>query len=189
RHHHNHGSARHNEFYRSHSGTSSVTISNDATGRRPVTRMLNRFGGASVRAAKRGLPRTATNSRLWNWLVAVGTTIADRPPHRSVRAELPHTAPTSDGWRQIACRDRDARFGAEESISRRAVAGCPIPVSAAGSVGAILAATAGIDVPEIVPALRCFPAQRDSGNTLPRPVSAIRLRPRPAHASSGAAPA
>jgi ferredoxin-NADP reductase len=25
--------------------------------------------------------------------VAVGTVIADRPPHRSVRAELPHTAP------------------------------------------------------------------------------------------------
>ena len=25
--------------------------------------------------------------------VAVGTAIADRPPHRSVRAELPHTAP------------------------------------------------------------------------------------------------
>src|ERR1017187_7284006 len=33
---------------------------------------------------------------------AVGTTIADRPPHRSVRAELPHTAPTSDDWRQDA---------------------------------------------------------------------------------------
>src|ERR1022692_4791600 len=33
---------------------------------------------------------------------AVGTTIADRPPHRSVRAELPHTAPTSDEWRQGA---------------------------------------------------------------------------------------
>ena len=28
---------------------------------------------------------------------AVGTIIADRPPHRSVRAELPHTAPTLDG--------------------------------------------------------------------------------------------
>src|SRR5450759_588483 len=28
--------------------------------------------------------------------VAVGTTIAGRPPHRSVRAELPHTAPTLD---------------------------------------------------------------------------------------------
>lgn len=26
--------------------------------------------------------------------VAVGTAIADRPPHRSVRAELPHTATT-----------------------------------------------------------------------------------------------
>jgi hypothetical protein len=28
--------------------------------------------------------------------VAVGTVIAGRPPHRSVRAELPHTAPTLD---------------------------------------------------------------------------------------------
>ena len=28
--------------------------------------------------------------------VAVGTAIADRPPHRSVRAALPHTAPTSE---------------------------------------------------------------------------------------------
>jgi hypothetical protein len=37
--------------------------------------------------------------------VAVGTDITARPPHRSVRAELPHTAPASDvgacrrGWR------------------------------------------------------------------------------------------
>jgi hypothetical protein len=29
-------------------------------------------------------------------LVAVGTTVARRPPHRSVHAALPHTAPTSD---------------------------------------------------------------------------------------------
>src|SRR5215471_17060754 len=29
-------------------------------------------------------------------LVAVGTVIADRPPHRSVRAELPHTVLTAD---------------------------------------------------------------------------------------------
>jgi hypothetical protein len=28
--------------------------------------------------------------------LAVGTTIADRPPHRSVRAELLHTAPILD---------------------------------------------------------------------------------------------
>jgi hypothetical protein len=37
--------------------------------------------------------------------VAVGTAIADRPPHRSVRAELPHTAPALDVSRQIARRD------------------------------------------------------------------------------------
>jgi hypothetical protein len=27
--------------------------------------------------------------------IAVGTLITERPPHRSVRAEFPHTAPTS----------------------------------------------------------------------------------------------
>ena len=42
--------------------------------------------------------RTAVTSRLSPVSpVAVGTIIADRPPHRSVRAELPHTAPTLDG--------------------------------------------------------------------------------------------
>jgi hypothetical protein len=34
-------------------------------------------------------------------LVAVGTTIADRPPHRAVRAALPHTAPTLEDWREV----------------------------------------------------------------------------------------
>jgi hypothetical protein len=29
------------------------------------------------------------------WVIAVGTLIAERPPHRSVRAQLRHTAPTS----------------------------------------------------------------------------------------------
>lgn len=29
----------------------------------------------------------------WLGLVAVGTPVARRPPHRSVRAALPHTAP------------------------------------------------------------------------------------------------
>ena len=38
--------------------------------------------------------------------VAVGTAIADRPPHRSVRAELPHTAPPLDGWRQSIAAPR-----------------------------------------------------------------------------------
>ena len=38
--------------------------------------------------------------------VAVGSAIADRPPRRSVRAALPHTAPTSDMWRRIAFPSR-----------------------------------------------------------------------------------
>jgi hypothetical protein len=33
--------------------------------------------------------------------VWVGTIIADRPPHRTVRAALPHTAPTLEGWREV----------------------------------------------------------------------------------------
>jgi hypothetical protein len=32
--------------------------------------------------------------------IAVGTVIADRPPHRSVRAELLHTALTGNGNRK-----------------------------------------------------------------------------------------
>ena len=51
--------------------------------------------------------------------IAVGTAISGRPPHRSVRAELLHTAPTFDvdvrsvlqdtdggyvGWGAIGCR-------------------------------------------------------------------------------------
>ena len=48
--------------------------------------------------------------------VAVGTAISGRPPHRSVRAELPHTALTLDIWLQTAALDRDEeRVGVEGS--------------------------------------------------------------------------
>ena len=40
--------------------------------------------------------------------IAVGTVIADRPPHRSVRAALPHTARTLDGDDHPARRGRAA---------------------------------------------------------------------------------
>jgi hypothetical protein len=43
--------------------------------------------------------------------VAVGTPIAERPPHRSVRAALPHTAPTLGVWRRSGCTARDAPRG------------------------------------------------------------------------------
>ena len=48
--------------------------------------------------------RTFTRNRLGaehnSHAVAVGTPVARRPPHRSVRAALPHTALTSGGWRR-----------------------------------------------------------------------------------------
>ena len=45
--------------------------------------------------------------------VAVGTDIADRPPRRSVRALLTHTALTPDARRQSARSGRDAPAGVE----------------------------------------------------------------------------
>src|SRR5262249_33274913 len=53
--------------------------------------------------------------------VAVGTTIAGRPPHRSVLAALPHTAPTLDELRRNVAWDRDARHGVLESSGQRSV--------------------------------------------------------------------
>ena len=49
--------------------------------------------------------------------VAVGTIIADRPPHGSVRAALPHTALTLDIWRQSEPTGKD-----EESVDEAASA-------------------------------------------------------------------
>ena len=51
--------------------------------------------------------------------VTVGTAIASCPPYRSVRAELPHTAPTLDEWCQIVRQDKDARSQDGVSIVRR----------------------------------------------------------------------
>jgi hypothetical protein len=47
-----------------------------------------------------------------NSFVAVGTSVTRRPPHRSVLAELLHTAPTADVWR------RSAGWDAGEGSSR-----------------------------------------------------------------------
>jgi hypothetical protein len=47
--------------------------------------------------------------------VAVGTTVTRRPPHRTVRAGLLHTAPTLDVWRQSARSDADAGYGRWEA--------------------------------------------------------------------------
>jgi transposase len=51
-----------------------------------------------VRISRRSISRCQMFSarRKTVGLVAVGTMVAHRPPHRSVHAELPHTAPTAD---------------------------------------------------------------------------------------------
>jgi hypothetical protein len=51
--------------------------------------------------------------------VTVGTAIASCPPYRSVRAELPHTAPTLDEWRRNARPGKDAGFEDVVAIVRR----------------------------------------------------------------------
>jgi hypothetical protein len=43
--------------------------------------------------------------------VAVGTIVADRPPHRTVRAALPHTAPTLEGLREVLLLARRSILG------------------------------------------------------------------------------
>ena len=69
-------------------------------------------------------PRTPTRLRAKK-RVAVGTDIADRPPRRSVRALLTHTALTSDAWRQSArsgkphCSCRMREFGLQAAIERQ----------------------------------------------------------------------
>src|SRR6266581_3250604 len=57
---------------------------------RPITMVVpfSAGGPGDVIARLLGSSMSAT-------LIAVGTLISERPPHRSVRAAFPHTAPTS----------------------------------------------------------------------------------------------
>ena len=57
--------------------------------------------------------------------IAVGTVIADRPPHRSVRAELPHTAPTSDDDLRTARWDKGGGLLASGASGGRVWRTCP----------------------------------------------------------------
>ena len=47
--------------------------------------------------------------------IAAGTIITDRPPHRTVRAAFPHTAPTLDEWRVLLLRAHRAILGTPTS--------------------------------------------------------------------------
>ena len=51
--------------------------------------------------------------------VAVGTEVTFCPPHRSVRAELPHTDPTSGVTHKSAPLDMGAYFGVVEQTAQQ----------------------------------------------------------------------
>ena len=75
-------------------------------------------------------------------LVAVGTVITDRPPHRPVLAALPHTVLTSDVWRRSAHWDRDVGSERRESARPDIHEISPTSSGCAGSVAGAVAATA-----------------------------------------------
>src|SRR5690242_9381730 len=79
-------------------------------------------------------PPLLTNYReiCFTSLVAVGTPVARCPPHRSVRAELLHTAPTADIWRRSARWDGGEESGHWESSDRLMARTFP---SSSGCVG------------------------------------------------------
>ena len=60
------------------------------------------------------------------------TLIARRPPHRSVRAGLPHTTPASGIWRRNAHLAKGAVSWAGEAKSRRAFRNAPTSCGVAG---------------------------------------------------------
>ena len=120
--------------------------------------------------------------------IAVGTVIADRPPHRSVRAELPHTAPTSDVDLQTAHWDKDA--GSSASVASVCLTwktspmsggdrvDCDVAVCGATSLGARLGIGANV---------RSCPAPRNTGTSRDTH-SATNHRPEPGrHAVSESA--
>ena len=60
-----------------------------------------------------GKPDRASSATLKR--VAVGTLVAQSPPHGSVRADFPHTALILDVWRQSEHSDTGAEFVAMEA--------------------------------------------------------------------------
>ena len=77
---------------------------------------MSEVGNADRQDIGRGLNNRAENShqpfrrreramqrfRSMKTLIAVGTRVTPRPPHRSGQAQLRHPAPASGNWRQVA---------------------------------------------------------------------------------------
>src|SRR5450432_1419977 len=121
--------------------------------------------------------------------VAVGTVIAGRPPHRSVRALLTHTAPIFDEWHQSAHSDKDAGHADGAAIFRTNGSGFPTSAGAFDCDGVRRAATSGTDGTGKCPDWRDCPERRNTGNIRRRLASATRQSGQPAHAYVPAASA
>src|ERR1700689_3683060 len=124
------------------------------------------------------------------WLsVAVGMPVAQHPPHRSVRAEFPHTALILDEWRQIACRDRDAVHAVKTTSDQTVVRCAPIRYSASGCDGEACFATGVSADTERCSSPEDFPVQRGIDRNPARRSAAMSRFGSAARASGGAASA
>jgi hypothetical protein len=84
---------------------------------------------------EKGSPGNIVGVSLVKFLVAVGMAVTRHPPHRSVRAELPHTAPASGQtqWRLSGYGSyliRRSRRSVEKSDSQHPVASLPLSCTA-----------------------------------------------------------
>src|ERR1700745_2135440 len=94
--------------------------------------------------------------------VAVGTPVARRSPPRSVRAELLHTAPTSDAWRRSAGWDEGGGFWHSESTDRPTARTAPMSSGHVGSAAPARGTSARLPGPESCSDYPCCRALRDS---------------------------
>lgn len=81
------------------------------------TTWFGRMPGRTIN--HRWIPLIRLHTAAEGTFVAVGTTVARRPPHGTVRAVLLHTALTSDAWRQSAHWDVGAGSSHWESRPQR----------------------------------------------------------------------
>jgi len=89
------------------------------------------------------LPEDLDEAVLYQRVVTVGNALTGVPPCRTVRAELPHTAPTSGAWRRSGRSDARAGPEPEETRSRRSARTAPTTVGASGSGAEARAANCG----------------------------------------------
>src|ERR1039458_6427358 len=95
-------------------------------------------------------------------MVAVGTAIAGRPPHRSPRAVFPHEAPILDEWRQSELWGKDGVHAVAEANDLPDAASAPNSDDASGFDESTSSARAAPTDCGKHSGCRCFPVSRGS---------------------------